>query len=429
MDDASSFHSVQESTGPWSRALDDVEPDYFRKPWLAQRETRMERLAVWIPRASVILAAVIIAVFAYGGYNDYETRSFCLVFEDSFDSFDETVWQREVELGGYGTGEFEWTTPFENNSYVKDGKLHLVPHVSAWPPAEGTVLNLTDLGICTVDNAYSGRSPVADCQATYNTSLGTVIPPISSARLSTRLSHSIHYGRVEVTAKLPVGDWLWPAIWMMPTNNTYGKWPQSGEIDIMESRGNGVDFISVNEQQQHFPGGHDATYSTLHWGPAIPYIYDAWAKTTDGMRYPSGLSSLTSGYHVYGIEWSPRSIRTYVDKKLTRVAHFKFPEGGFWGQGDFDAGRSAWSTESFLNPWTTGSSHAPFDQDFHLIINLAVGATNGYFNTISGLLPWSGSRNEAIQGFMKARERWEPSWKSESERAFTIDSVRMWKLC
>ena len=65
-----------------------------------------------------------------------------------------------------------------------------------------------------------------------------MINPIRSARLRSVKSFSFQYGRVEIKAKLPKGDWLWPAIWMLPAHNEYGQWPASGEIDIMESRGN-----------------------------------------------------------------------------------------------------------------------------------------------------------------------------------------------
>lgn len=57
-----------------------------------------------------------------------------------------------------------------------------------------------------------------------------------SARLSTKGSHSIRFGKVEVVAKLPRGDWLWPAIWMAPLNSVYGPWPLSGEIDVRSAR-------------------------------------------------------------------------------------------------------------------------------------------------------------------------------------------------
>jgi beta-glucanase (GH16 family) len=66
----------------------------------------------------------------------------------------------------------------------------------------------------------------------------TIINPVRSARLTTQGRQTLKYGKVEVVAKLPKGDWLWPAIWMMPQDSIYGVWPQSGEIDIMESRGN-----------------------------------------------------------------------------------------------------------------------------------------------------------------------------------------------
>ena len=65
-----------------------------------------------------------------------------------------------------------------------------------------------------------------------------ILNPISSARLRTSNSFAFTYGKVEARAKLPRGDWLWPAIWMLPLKQEYGLWPTSGEIDIMESRGN-----------------------------------------------------------------------------------------------------------------------------------------------------------------------------------------------
>jgi len=87
---------------------------------------------------------------------------------------------------------------------------------------------------------------------------GNYINPVRSARLRTVGKLEFQYGRVEVKAKLPKGDWIWPAIWLLPANNEYGSWPASGEIDIMESRGNDVSYAS---------GGHNKFGSTLHWGP------------------------------------------------------------------------------------------------------------------------------------------------------------------
>ena len=83
--------------------------------------------------------------------------------------------------------------------------------------------------LCTSPSYYG-------CERTGNG--GNILNPISSARLRSANSFAFTYGKVEARAKLPLGDWLWPAIWMLPLKQEYGLWPTSGEIDIMESRGN-----------------------------------------------------------------------------------------------------------------------------------------------------------------------------------------------
>lgn len=59
---------------------------------------------------------------------------------------------------------------------------------------------------------------------------GHILNPIQSARIRTSSSFFFKYGRVEVSARLPIGDWIWPAIWLLPRYNIYGQWPASGEI-------------------------------------------------------------------------------------------------------------------------------------------------------------------------------------------------------
>jgi len=97
---------------------------------------------------------------------------------------------------------------------------------------------------------------------------GNYINPVRSARLRSLKAVNFQYGRVEIKAKLPRGDWMWPAIWMLPSNNEFGNWPASGEIDIMESRGNDASYPS---------GGVNTFASTLHWGP--DYAHNAYMKT------------------------------------------------------------------------------------------------------------------------------------------------------
>jgi hypothetical protein len=119
------------------------------------------------------------------------------------------------------------TTDSPNNTFVRDGKLYLLPTLTSDVLGRGAIFdghtyNITD---CTGTNYTT-------CGVVSNISTGAVIPPVMSSRISTRKSHSIRFGRVEVVAKLPRGDWLWPAIWMLPKDNVYGQWPLSGEIDV-----------------------------------------------------------------------------------------------------------------------------------------------------------------------------------------------------
>ena len=71
---------------------------------------------------------------------------------------------------------------------------------------------------------------------------GNYLNPITSARLRSVNSFNFKYGRVEFKAKVPKGDWIWPALWLLPRDNAYGMWPSSGEIDVMETRGNGPSY-------------------------------------------------------------------------------------------------------------------------------------------------------------------------------------------
>ncbi len=128
-----------------------------------------------------------------------------------------------------------------NNSFVRDGHLYIVPTLTSDVIGRDSVLGVSphtfNLTGCTDAN-------VTNCGAVSNASAKAVIPPVMSARLHTKNHYSIRYGRVEIQAKLPRGDWLWPALWMLPVDDEYGAWPRSGEIDIMEARGNGVEYTA-----------------------------------------------------------------------------------------------------------------------------------------------------------------------------------------
>jgi beta-glucanase (GH16 family) len=149
----------------------------------------------------------------------------------------------------------------------------------------------------------------------------------TSARLRTLNKGDWTYGRFEMRAKLPVGQGMWPAFWMLSSVPDYGGWAASGEIDIMESRGNNPEQIS----------------GTLHYGGEWPEN----VSSGSGTLLPAGTAQ---DWHEYAIEWQFGEIRWYLDDQL-------------------------YATQ---NNWysTAGNFPAPFDVNFHLLLNLAVG---GYF--------------------------------------------------
>lgn len=143
----------------------------------------------------------------------------------------------------------------------------------------------------------------------------------TSARLVTKNKGDWKYGRIDVRARMPVGRGLWGAIWMLPTDNKYGIWPKSGEIDIMEYLG-------------HQP---NRTFGTIHYG------HDYWRYTSEEYFLESG--TFNEDFHVFTALWNEQCINILVDGE--EYASF--------------------------NRSTTLPTTWPFDQPFHLLLNLAVG--------------------------------------------------------
>lgn len=339
----------------------------------------------------------------------------CLIFEDTFDTFDFDVWQHELTAGGGGNWEFQYYTNNRTNSYVKDGNLYIKPTFTSDKYGEafltsGTldIWGSTAASECT-GNAYYG------CLRTGTGS--NLINPIQSARLRSVHGFDMRYGRVEVSAKMPTGDWIWPAVWMMPKHESYGGWPASGEIDIVESRGN-LDLVDEVGVQK----GVNAATQTMHWGPFWPY--NGYEQTTGEMH-----SNYGQLFHTYEVEWTPSGIQMSIDGALN--VDVNPPAGGFWEMGNFGLSEQS-------NPWRNGAENpvmAPFDKGFYFLLNVAVGGTNGYFPdtwTNAGYpKPWTNPSGTAFLEFWNARNNWYPTWNpaaSEGEdAAMQIDYIRVWK--
>jgi len=331
-----------------------------------------------------------------------------LIFSEEFDQLDEKLWTHYVSGNRGGNWEFQYYRKNAKNSYVKNGQLHIA-----------TTLTSDEYG---EDFIYNGELDLwqEGCRNEWDWGVGCVLSaggdyivnPVQSAKLISEGQFSFRYGTVEFRAQMPKGDWLWPAVWMMPESSVYGNWPRSGEIDLVESRGNEqlwCDWAGGNQ-------GRQLVGCNLHWGPDGGHNGN---KKTNWWRVNEG-NDYASSFHTYRMEWNPEGITFLIDD--LEMGHVNPPEGGFWQLGEFSGN----------NIWSDGSKMAPFDQNFYFIINVAVGGnffpdgcTNAYGNK-----PWDGYNVPgSMKRFWEARQNWLPTWDMGSdERALKVDYTRVWSL-
>lgn len=213
-----------------------------------------------------------------------------LIWNDEFDSnqIDLEKWEYEVNANGGGNNELQYYTSRKENSFIENGKLIIKAINEVYEASEG--------------------------RRNY-----------TSARLRTKNKGDWKYGRFEIRAKLPIGQGIWPAIWMLPTDWEFGGWPLSGEIDIMELIG-------------HQPS---TVYGTLHYGSSFPN------NVHTGSTFNLSSGTFANDFHTFAIEWEEGIIRWYVDDELYQT-------------------QTKWHTDQAPFP-------APFNKRFHLLLNVAVG--------------------------------------------------------
>lgn len=221
-------------------------------------------------------------------------ENYQLVWSDDFDGaeIDESKWSFVLgdgcdispDLCGWGNNELEYYTARPENAFISNGNLIIRARKE--------------------NPLYLG---------TYQ---------YTSARLVTKDKGDWKYGRMDVRAKLPIGQGIWPAIWMLPTDTVYGAWPKSGEIDIMENVG--------SEPQRVF--------GTIHYG------HDYWRYNSQGLDLESG--TFHDDFHVFTVLWNENCIQFQMD--------------------GINIGEPNTRT-------TTLPTTFPFDQYFHMLLNVAVG--------------------------------------------------------
>ncbi len=249
-----------------------------------------------------------------------------LVWQDEFegDSIDSSKWEHEVNCWGGGNFEAQCYTDDPANSYVQDGQLVIEARAEATQVC-GPAVNQED--------------------PTYDPNDTSACKDYSSARLRTRGKADWKYGRMEIHARMPVGRGMWPAIWMLPTDQSYGEWPQSGEIDIFEAFAPGTTDHDTDPNTVH---------GTLHYGYSWP-----WNQNSGAPYIPP--ANIWDEFHTYAIEWEEGEIRWYVDD-----VHFATNNGNWFNY--------HWAGQDIGYRVSAGAQ--PFDQPFHMILNLAIGAAD-----------------------------------------------------
>ncbi|OWF46553.1 Beta-1,3-glucan-binding protein [Mizuhopecten yessoensis] len=343
----------------------------------------------------------------------------CLIFEDNFDTLDLETWEHEITASGGGNWEFEYYLNNRSNSYVRDGVLYIKPTLTTdrFGPDSLTKGSLDLWGGTPGDTCTSAAFYGCKRDGT-----GThPINPIQSARLRSSRGFSFKYGKIEVEAKMPAGDWIWPAIWMLPLRNAYGQWPASGEIDIVESRGN-RHYTAPDGTHK----GVDSFGSTLHFGPSIlDKSYDPWQTAHVEKTLSQG--TLADDFHKYGVEWTEDHIKFLFDGQETLTVAPP-AQGGFWKHGNLDK-------TGFENPYRNTSKIAPFDQKFYLIMNVAVGGVGYFDDTLSNSptpKPWHDHSDFTTRDFLNAKNQWYPTWnpteRNGEDAAMKVNYIKVWKL-
>jgi beta-glucanase (GH16 family) len=175
-----------------------------------------------------------------------------------------------------------------------------------------------------LDNGVLKITARAESAAGYN---------YTSARVTTADRVAFRYGRIEARMRLPGGQGLWPAFWLLSQDSPYGAWAATGEIDIVEATNLGAT-------------GGNSVFGTLHFGGEFP------ANVFRGNR-TSVAPDPTANFHIYAIEWDADEIRWYVDDVM-------YAKQNQW-----------YSDAATTSP--AAAYPAPFNQAFHILLNVAVG--------------------------------------------------------
>jgi Glycosyl hydrolases family 16 len=380
------------------------------------------------------------------------------------------VWQADKSLFGEGNGGFAYYTP--ENVVHDNGALQIRPGLFqdlgmittkgglSYPAGDVMVGNCTPFPACATLDLTDQNCTISEFSGCER--IGTplvALNPVTSGRITTKGRFEMMYGRLEARIRLPQGDWLWPALWMMPVNESkYGVWPDSGEFDILESKGNDPNVFGRSG------AGRNMFSSCLH------YSGNSWWKTRNSLSAMDIIQSCRNGtvpleecdwstdYFTIGLYWSPTRMYTYALRESNvageTIQEEEEEEVIIWdvnatqgfGPNDYPLGSNFppfSNEENTLNQKPQGpyvdespNNNAPFDQPFYLILNLNVGGeingcpNPGYWGPEAVWCTQADPEVASRTTFWNSRDLWYPSWQEAKEKgkdAFAVDWIKVWQ--
>ncbi|KAE8737378.1 Gram-negative binding protein, partial [Frankliniella occidentalis] len=274
-----------------------------------------------------------------------------VVFEDNFDSVDLTRWSHEVKISGAPDYEFCIYTQNPENTFTQKGLLHLSPTLTNDKyGADFIRTGKLQLEGCTA-GAPNSDSCYREAMFSY------ILPPIVASRINTKNSFSFKYGTIEMRARLPRGDWIYPELWLSSSREEYGPGLASGRVILAMARGN-------RRLTGPAPDHSDLSGRVMVAGALAGNINEGSATAKRKIfAKKSDLGLWTEQFHNYTLLWTPDTLAFSVDGVEIGVARPEDVGGLLHGDGD---------------AWARGSRIAPFDKEFYLSLGLAVGGIHAF---------------------------------------------------
>lgn len=311
-----------------------------------------------------------------------EEQTICpgqMIFEETFDFLNTNRWTVQQHFPSAPDYEFVVYMNNNDNVEVKDGSLHIRPTFTNDKYGDNYIKN----GNLTLEKC-TGRS-TSDCKRQ-----GTgwsILPPIISGRLNTKSSFTFQYGHIQIRAKFPHGDWLYPLITLESTT----EYEETSVLyfDIIVAQSNGNPFLKLQD-------GSDMSGHVLLGGARATKIQYPIEDNRVNLPKKTATDLWSDNYHVYDLKWKRGKITLMVDGEQY------------------------------------GEQIVPTLHDTPVYINIGL-AVGGYTTFLDGSVsnkyskPWGNVEAKALYSFYSAADKWRPTW-TNSDTGLHVDYIKVWAV-